>query len=53
MKRVKMDVMVDERYYGTMWFEYSPIFTIREQDIAEQVERQYPTLKGRDYYVAF
>lgn len=48
-----IDIMVRDRFFAQMRIETNPIFTLTEDDVKEQVEKRYPTLKNVKYTVCF
>ena len=53
MKYLTLDIFLGERFYGTLrvrnlW----GVFPITEQEIASEVEKRLPFLKGKKYTIS-
>ena len=53
MKDLIFDVMLNGRFVCTMKYRYCPLFAITPEDIAKFVEEKRPSLKGKNYNIAF
>ena len=47
----KLDVMLGDRYVGTINFKFSTLFPLTEEDFDKAVLEKYPTLRGKDWHV--
>ncbi len=53
MKDLIFDVMLNGRFVCTMKYRYCPLFPITPEGIAKFVEEKRPSLKGKNYNIAF
>lgn len=53
MKTLVFDVMLNGRFVCTLRMKYCPLFPITEKEICDFVESKRPTLKGKNYNIAF
>lgn len=53
MDILKLDVMQNGRFVCTLRMKYCPLFPIDMAEICEFVESKLPTLKGKQYNIAF
>lgn len=53
MKKFVFDVMLNGRFICTLKYEYSPLFSIDFEDFTKFVLKKRPTLKGKDFRIAF
>ena len=53
MKKFVFDVMLNGRYVCTLKYEYSPLFPIDFEELKEFILNKRPSLKGKDYRIAF
>ena len=52
-KVIRFDVMLDGIYQGTLSYEYCPLFQINGDDLVKYVEQMMPSLKGKNFNIAF
>ncbi len=55
MKYLTLDIFLGERFYGTLRVRNlwgGGIFPITEQEIASEVEKRLPFLKGKKYTIS-
>ena len=53
MKSFVFDVMLDGRFICTLKYKYCALFTIDFKDLTKFVLKKRPTLKGKDFRIAF
>ena len=53
MKDFIFDVMLNGRFICTMKYRFCPLIPIPVEDLAKFVEEKHPSLKGKDYKIAF
>lgn len=53
MKTFVFDVMLNERFVCTLKYEYCALFPIDFEDIKKFILSKKPSLKGKDYRIAF
>lgn len=53
MKDLIFDVMLNGRFIYTLKYRYCPLFPITQKEIAKFVEEKRPSLKGKNYNIAF
>ena len=53
MKKFIFDVMLNGRFICTLKYEYSPLFPIDIEELTKFVLKKIPTLKGKDFRIAF
>lgn len=52
MKKIKFDVMLNDRWQCTLTHEYCPLFPIDEKELRAFIEKQRPTLRNKPYKIA-
>jgi len=54
MKYLTLDIFLGERFYGTLRVRnlWGVVFPITEQEIASEVEKRLPFLKGKKYTIS-
>ena len=52
-KEFVFDVMLDGRFICTLAFEYCPLFPINYEELINFILMKRPTLKGKDFNIAF
>ncbi len=54
MKHLTLDIFLGERFYGTLRVRnlWGGAFPITEQEIASEVEKRLPFLKGKKYTIS-
>lgn len=52
-RQVKFDVMLNERYVCTMTYKITFPHILTEEEISNYVEGERPSLRGKDYNIAF
>ena len=53
MKTFVFDVMLNGRFVCTLKYKYCALFPIDFQDLTKFVLKKRPTLKGKDFRIAF
>ena len=53
MKYLIFDVMLNERFVCTLKYRFCPLFPITPEEIAKFVEEKRPSLRGKNYRIAF
>lgn len=53
MKTFIFDVMLDVRFVCTLKYKYCALFPIYFKDLEKFVLQKRPTLKGKDFRIAF
>lgn len=53
MKTIFLDIMLNDRFVCTMKYRYCPLFPIVYEELVAFVENKRPSLKGKDYRIAF
>lgn len=53
MKDLIFDVMLNGRFVCTLKYRFCPLFLITEEELAKFVEEKRPSLKGKNYNIAF
>lgn len=53
MKDLIFDVMLNGRFVCTLKYRFCPLFPIIPEEIAKFVEEKRPSLKGKNYNIAF
>ena len=53
MKTFVFDVMLDGRFICTLKYKYCALFPIDFEDLEKFVLQKRPTLKGKDFRMAF
>ena len=53
MKTFIFDVMLDGRFVCTLKYKYCALFPIYFEDLEKFVLQKRPTLKGKDFRIAF
>ena len=53
MKELIFDVMLNGRFVCALKYRFCPLITITEEELAKFVEEKRPSLKGKDYRIAF
>ena len=53
MKTFVFDVMLNGRFICTLKYKYCPLFPIDFEDLTKFVLKKRPTLKGKDFRIAF
>jgi hypothetical protein len=46
MRTCYLDVMVNDRFFRQVKYEYSPLFKVKAEDIAEYVMGKFPALRS-------
>lgn len=47
MITIPIDIMIDGYFYATYHYKHCPAFTIRMQDVEQQVMAKYPSVKQK------
>lgn len=50
---LKFDVMLNDKFIKTLEYKYCPLFPIEEGELNKFVLKKLPTLKGKDFKIAF
>lgn len=45
MRKFTFDVMVGDRYYGSVTMDYNPLFPIQDTEMRKAALTKFPTLK--------
>lgn len=53
MKTFVFDIMLDGRFVCTLKYKYCALFQIDFEDLEKFVLQKRPTLKGKDFRIAF
>ena len=53
MKTFVFDVMLNGRFVCTLNYKYCTLFPIDAEDLTKFVLKKRPTLKGKDFRIAF
>lgn len=53
MKTFVFDVMLNGRFVRTLKYKYCALFPIDFEELKEFILKKRPTLKGKDYRIAF
>lgn len=53
MKKFVFDIMLNGRYVCTLKYEYSPLIPIDFEELKGFILDKRPSLKGKDYRIAF
>ena len=53
MKEFIFDVMLNGQFVCTLKYHYCPLFPITQQELSKFIEDKRPSLKGKDYRIAF
>jgi hypothetical protein len=53
MKTFVFDVMLNGRFICTLKYKYCPLFPIDFEELEKFVLKKRPTLKGKDFRIAF
>jgi hypothetical protein len=53
MKTLFLDVMLNDRFVCTLKYKFCPLFPIELDDLKKFIESKRPSLKGKDYRIAF
>ena len=53
MKEFVFDVMLNGRFICTLKYEYSPLFPIDLEELDKSIFEMRPSLKGKDFRIAF
>ena len=53
MKTFTFDVMLNGRFVCTLKYKSSPLFPIDSEDLEKFVLKKRPSLKGKDFRIAF
>ena len=53
MSTFKFDIMLNGRFVCTLRYKYCALFPIDLEDLKEFILSKRPTLKGKDYNIAF
>ena len=53
MKEFVFDVMLDGRFICTLKYKYNALFPIDFEDLKKFILKKRPTLRGKDYRIAF
>lgn len=53
MKDFIFDIMLDGRFICTLKYRYNSLFPIDFEELKEFILKKRPTLKGKDYRIAF
>ena len=53
MKTFVFEVMLNGRFICTLKYEYSPLFPIDLEELDKFILDKRPSLKGKDYRIAF
>lgn len=52
-KTLFLDVMLNDRFVCTLKYKFCPLFPIELDDLKKFIESKRPSLKGKDYRIAF
>ena len=50
---ISYDVMLDNRFVGTLTHEYCPLWPIDGNELMAHTERKFPQVRGKDYKIKF
>ena len=50
---VYIDIMLGNRFYTQLEYEYCPLWPIEEKEVETFIESRCPSLKGREYNISF
>lgn len=53
MKKFRFDVMLHGRFVCTLVYMFCPLFPIELDDLKKFIGDKRPSLKGKDYNIAF
>lgn len=53
MKTLFVDVMLKERFVFTLRYRYCPLFRLDLEDVAKEVVKRRPSLKGKPFQMWF
>ena len=53
MKNFTFDIMLNGRFVCTLIYKYCALFPIDFEDLKKFILSKIPTLKGKDYRIAF
>ena len=53
MKKFRFDVMLHGRFVCTLVYMFCPLFLIELDELTKFIEEKRPSLKGKDYNIAF
>lgn len=53
MKTITFDVMLNGRFICTLKYKFCPLFPIELDGLKKFIESKRPSLKGKDYNIAF
>ena len=53
MKTFVFDVMLNGRFVCTLKYKYCALFPIDFEDLTKYILKKRPTLRGKDYRIAF
>lgn len=53
MKTLIFDIMLNDRFVCTMRYKFCPLFPIVYEELIAFIETKRPSLRGKDYRIAF
>ena len=53
MKELIFDVMLNGRFVCTLKYKFCPLFPIELDDLKKFIESKRPSLRGKNYRIAF
>lgn len=53
MKKFTFDVMVGDRYYGSVTIEYNPLWPIQDTEMRKATLTKFPTLRNVPFRFAW
>lgn len=48
--KLHLDIMLGDKFVGSIRLKTNPIFPLTEKEICEACEKRYPDIKGKKYH---
>ena len=51
METMYLDIMLGDRFYNQITYQYSPLFAIDYEDLMKHIYDKFPSLKNKEFHV--
>ena len=48
-KKLKIDIMINDRYFKTFTYDYCPLFILTYGELKQEAIKRFPSLKNKDF----